>query len=404
MSLDPRARQRVQTVSVRATFSKDATNADLLAQFERSSVGKIAAVTIQHYSASLKNAILYFRNPDGTEVPARRWTKEMVWDYIHFIESNYCRFFQTANFQGDPTAKCKQKVWIGLKPTQQAVQSDCSGCKLFEPSYLDHRLNALNRFFKFLTRLGVIESNFVRDIVSEHREDKPEPGHHEKRRNPSVEDMRLLVNGTAHPRNRAFYACSAKWWFRPNEMLLLDRYTSFSDDASLVTIPDVKGPTDKRKGNRTSVIDAELKPILTAYFTWWEATVKRDKDGKPTTTALWLTDQGNPISNRNDACKLRADFYETFFYKDCERLGLMQPEDREDSLKRWTAHCQRHFGEKLLMMHNVPDTWAKHFRGDAVQDARKHYFVPTPAQVREKYLELVPMIGFKPVPEVPRVL
>lgn len=76
MSLDPRARQRVQTASVRVTFSMDATNADLLAQFERTSVGKIAAATIQHYSASLKDIMRYLRNPDGTEIPARRWTKQ----------------------------------------------------------------------------------------------------------------------------------------------------------------------------------------------------------------------------------------------------------------------------------------------------------------------------------------
>ena len=69
----------------------------------------------------------------------------------------------------------------------------------------------------------------------------------------------------------------------------------------------------------------------------------------------------------------------------------------------WTTHCQRHFGEKLLEMHNVPDSWRNHFRGDAFSDARGHYFTPTPQQVRDKYHELAPILGFRPLPDVARL-
>lgn len=121
--------------------------------------------------------------------------------------------------------------------------------------------------------------------------------------------------------------------------------------------------------------------------------VARNPDGKPAHTKLWLTARGQPL-------RFNQNFYDVLFYPDCLRLGLMTEADKDDSLRRWTAHCQRHFGEKLLMMNNCPETWSKHFRGDVVKDARGHYFVPTPEQVREKYLEWVPKLGFTALPNV----
>ncbi len=47
-------------------------------------------------------------------------------------------------------------------------------------------------------------------------------------------------------------------------------------------------------------------------------------------------------------------------------------------------------------MLNVPDAWCNHLRGDAFHDARGHYFKPPPEQVRQKYHEFVPMLGFQP--------
>lgn len=166
---------------------------------------------------------------------------------------------------------------------------------------------------------------------------------------------------------------------------------SFDEGGDMVYLPKKPGRPDKRQGNRWLVIDAELRPILEQYFAWWERAVRRDKDGRPKTTSLWLSERGGP---------LRQDLmHRTLFSADAIRLGLMRPDDKDDIRRAWTAHCQRHFGEKLLEMHNVPDVWCNHFRGDKLRDARGHYYKPAPLEVRKKYHEWVPRIGFAPLPE-----
>lgn len=392
MGLDPHLRRRAETVIVRSTLSESLTNAEILDAFERGQKGKIADKTIEQYGAIIRDTLAYVRAPAGGELPLSLWTKETIWEYVHHVEANYCRFFR-AQSEGifAEGAFCRKKQWTGHIPLQTALAT-CASCPLFESSQesVARRLHALNRFFKFLARSGVVQVNFVRDVVSEYYADMKQAPRYEKRRNPTVEEMQRLVNETLHPRNRAFYATSAKWWFRPNEMMMLDRYASFPDfdkGGDLVVLPATKGILDKRKGNRVSVIDSELRPILEHYFHWWERHVQRRPDGRPKHTKMWITARGAPL-------ELDRGFYEVMFYPDCIRLGLMTEADREDPLRRWTAHCQRHFGEKLLMMNNCPDTWSKHFRGDVVKDARGHYFVPTPDQIREKYLEWAPKVGF----------
>lgn len=399
MGVNPHLRRRAETVLVRPGLSEKLTNVEIIAAFERSQQGKLAKKTISQYVSALQDVNDYLRSTAGGEVPLATWTREHVWEYVHNVEANYCRFFHVQSpVWSNSGAFCRKKQWKGLMPTEEALKTNCASCPLFQSSQesIAHRLHALNRFFKFLTRSGVAKANFVRNIVSEYYQDLRQEGRKEKRRNPTVEEMRKLVNETTHPRNRAFYASSAKWWFRPNEMGMLDRYTSFPDfekGGDLVIVPDTKGVVDKRKGNRVSVIDSELRPILEHYFQWWERMVERKSDGKPAHTCLWLTSRGKPL-------RFNQNFYHVLFYADCIRLGLMTEADQEDPLRRWTGHCQRHFGEKLLMMNNCPDTWSKHFRGDVVKDARGQYFVPTPEQVREKYLEWVPKIGFTPLQNV----
>lgn len=401
--IDPHKRQRNVAVLVRPTLRQDLSNQDLHAAFCRSLTGKYAPKTIERFTCQVRDALAYFTR-DGVEIPVSTWRKETVWEYVHYAESNYCRYFGATNMTRNSGVYCRKKVWQKVVPVEEGTKH-CSTCPLFEASReaIEDRLNALNAFFRFLARSGVVETNFVRDILTEYYEDLPDDVRRERRRNPSVEEMVRLVNGTFSIRNRAFYAASAKWGYRLNEMLALDRYTSlpnFDDGGDLVLLPTWKGALDKRKGNRASVVDAELRPILEQYLAWWERAVRRDADGKPLTTKLWLTEHGR---------ELKADsmFYEYLFYPDCERLGLMTRADRDDPLRRWTAHCQRHFMEKVLMMTNCPDTWSKHFRGDIIKDARAHYFVPTPEQIREKYLELMPKFGFLPLPEMaagPRVI
>lgn len=395
------------------------TNLELLETFRRTA--ELSEDCLTNYTGSLKDAIAYFRKPDGRELPLREWTKDGMWKYLLYVRSNYCASFRTAPYRPQD-AVCRQRVWVGMLPAADALKGPCVGCEKFKKPSVGHRVNALSTFFRYLARIGAVPVNFMADVAREYWEENPNEDDEEKRRNPTVEEMVRLVNGTAHPMKRAFYAASAKWWFRPNEMLALDRFASFGvkppegvptppgyEDAfrkypdvpgfdqggDMVYVPKKKGKRDKRKGNRWMVVDRELRPILEQYLAYWERTVKRDAQGRPKTTKLWITTRGTPLT--------KAQLERTMFEADCLRLGLMQEGDKQDPLRSWTAHCQRHFGEKVLELHDVPGDWCHHFRGDRTGGARKSYYRPTPEQVQQKYHQWVPMFGFSPLPDAPAV-
>jgi hypothetical protein len=416
--VDPRVRQRVEIVPVRPGVRPGITNDELLQGFIRST--KLSQGALNSYSASIRDFLRFMKREDGREIPAREWTKDAIWAHLHFVEANYCASFQSVPFRPDHSV-CKQRIWIGGLPVAVAAQQHCKECPKFKRPMVQHRVNALSKFFKYITRVGAIPHNIMADVVADWwEENTAQSGADERRRNPSVDEMVRLVNGTAHPQRRAFYATSAKWWFRPNEMFLLDRYASFGirppegvptpvgfddgfprhphlksfdDGGDLVYLPKKPGRPDKRHGNRWLVIDHELRPILDQHFAWWERTVARDKNGRPKTTSLWLTSRGTPLRQHL--------MYRTLFHDDCLRLSLVTQEELDNPLRVWTAHCQRHFGEKLLETHNVPDNWCNHFRGDKLRDARGHYYKPNPDEVRQKYHEWVPLLGFKPLADEP---
>lgn len=421
MSLDPRARARVQSVSVRPSVRLDVTNMELAEACLRGLEGKLAEGTRQSYGYSIRDLVRYFQTPEGAEIPVRKWTKAEVWGYLHFAESSYCANFQQLTVRQPVRAMCKAGAWEGYKLAAQAARENCAECPLFRRSIqgMQKRLQALNRFFSYLARVGVVHVNFVRDIVEEwYDEEGPKEEAGERKRNPTPQEMMRLVNGTTHPARRAFFAASAKWALRPNEMLRLDRYASFGltppvglaapggfrrgfpehphlpsfeQGGQLVYLPErvnaqgEKFP-EKRKGNRWLVVDAELRPILVQYLAWWDRHVKRDPEtGLPVTTGLWLNETGRAEETDPEG-RLPGRFNARWFYVEAERLGLMKPGERKDTLRRWTAHCQRHFFEQVCEMNDVPGDWCNHFRGDAFSDSRGYYFHPKPEQVLEKYL------------------
>lgn len=440
MSLDPRLRARAASVPVRPSVVVQATNDELAASYFQTL--KLADATCESYHSHVRNAIRYFQTPEGAEIPVSKWTKAEVWAYVHFAERSFCANFRQLTFARPLRAGCDLKVWEGYKPAEEAARDNCAECPLFRGSRdgVRKRLQALSNWFSHLANYDVIPFNFIPDILKKWRQEthlEEETG--ERKRNPTMQEMARLVNETPHPARRAFVACSAKWGCRPNEMLRLDRYASFGlalpegvepsrgfaasfrlgfpqnpqtrsfeQGGQVVYLPEryndqgEKLP-DKRKGNRWLVVDAELRPILEQYLAWWDRNVKRDPlTGCPLTTALWLQDDGAP-ETLNDKGAPRGGFNERWFYRDAERLGLMLEGDREDPLRRWAGHCQRHFFEQVCEMREVPSDWCNHFRGDKFKDSRNRYFLPKPEQVQEKYLRWIPTYGFKALPGAPRV-
>jgi hypothetical protein len=223
--IEPRLRQRVEVVPVRPGVKIGVTNAELVESFLRMS--KLSEGALASYRSAIRDFVRYMKHPDGREISAREWTKDAVWAYLHFVEANYCAHFRSIPLdQG--LAVCRKKVFTGVKSAELAVAENCRACPLFKTPQVAHRVNGLSKFFKFLAKVGAIPVNFMADVVTEWWDENPiRDAGEEKRRNPSVEEERKLVNGTAHPMRRAYYAASAKWWYRPNEMFALDRYASF---------------------------------------------------------------------------------------------------------------------------------------------------------------------------------
>lgn len=224
MGIDPRRRTRVEVVPVVPTVSRHVRNGELLESWKRAMKGKLAASTVENYEGTLRDAFLFFSGPEG-ERPVRTWTKADLWSYIHFVEANYCARFLTP--WGGDGACCRARVWVGLKPVAEATEI-CRTCPRFKRPYTQHRVNALSKFFKYLAKVGAVEHNIMRDVVSEYFEDAAPTGDNsERRRNPSVEEVVRLVNDTAHPQRRFLYALLAKTRVRLNEAFALDRYASF---------------------------------------------------------------------------------------------------------------------------------------------------------------------------------
>lgn len=397
----------------------DLTNAELLGAFKEAMRGDLAEKTIEQYHNFARDAIHYFRTPTGKEIPVRKWTKQGMRKYVSHITNNYC-----ANLRAVPKpgrVRCEVEVWQGARDATEAVKT-CETCPLFKKLDAYHRLNGISRFFAYLAELDVVPYNFARDVLSEYNKKRPEEPRGERKRNPTVEEEVRLVNGTAHPKRRFIYAATAKWGVRANELLMLDRYASlglpmppgvpeprgfergfntnpqlrnYAQGGRCVWIPETKGKTDKRTGNRWLIVDDELRPITDAYLEWWERTVRRDGQGRPFTTDLIINNDGTPFSKKKAVDKLNQMFFE-----DCERLGLMLPGDRKKALRKWTSHCQRHHLEQRGEELEVPSDWLNHFRGDAFTDARGSYYEPRPEAVERKYLRHLPPVGFLPIPNV----
>ena len=428
--IDPHLRQRGGRIKARARIETGLSNIELVERFERAVLDAegMTPEGLGHYVAICLDAVRFFIDADGKEQSVDSWTKPDLWRYLDHVQANYCGSFLYLAFRKEKDAACKKYVWRGPRPIDEALAT-CRECRLFKAPDVRYRVNALVKWFKWLSRVGAISQNPMLEVISEyyeeHKRDAPDG---EKRRHPSIVEVRKLVNKTAHPQRRAFYASSAKWGFRPNEMLMLDRYASFglpmpqghplpkgfksgfptypqtpsfADGGDMVYVPRNKGKRDKRKGNRWSVIDAELRPLLEQHFAWWERTVKRDEKGRPLTTKLWLNGNGTPLR--------QAELYPGFFYNDCERLGLMvppsddSPGDRGDPLRRWTGHCQRHLFEQICENAQLHPDWTKHLRGDGMPDSRGDYYQPPPEHVRKHYLNGIPFLGFKPLADAPRV-
>lgn len=434
--LNPRARQRVQTVTVRPTVKPGTSNAELHDMWQDAMPGKLGKGTVKMYSSVIKDAQRYFTTDDGREIPVAKWGKSDVWGWVHFIEGNYCGNFKQIAFREPILAKCKALVWKGTKPAEEAAEKHCGECPSFKRPLIRHRLHAVDKWFGFLARIGVIPVNFMPDIINEWYEENPNHDNEsvEKKRNPLIEEQVALVNGTAHPMRRFLYALTAKNGPRPHEPFRLDRYlsfglklpercptprgfengyakhpelASFEDGGEWAYIPekvDEQGRAlpDKRKGNRWMILDTEIRPLAEQAFAWWERTVQRHTDGRPVTTGLIINDQGKSVELTKDD-GIPPKWNEQTYYRDAERLGLMKPMDREDPRRKWAGHCQRHSHQRLLQQNKVPSDRCNHLRGDAFRDSRGDYYKPEPQEVSQIYHEHIPLLGFKPLPDAPRL-
>lgn len=94
----------METVPVRASVKRGVTNAELLAQFVRSAEGRLAPEVIEKYASGIRDAFRYFTTQEAREIPVSEWSKEGVWEYVHFMENNYCAHYRHLPWAGEDAA------------------------------------------------------------------------------------------------------------------------------------------------------------------------------------------------------------------------------------------------------------------------------------------------------------
>jgi integrase/recombinase XerD len=314
------------------------------------------------------------------QTPIQSVQETNVWGFID-REMAVCGSLRTLTIKRIEGVTCKAKLF---KRTRQ-VPATCSAlCPKYvprNPSVIHHALKALNSFFRFLVRRGHVSHNFLPEVAREFSRDYPLRKFLKKRRQPTLEEVRLLVSKTVHPTRKMFYALVAKTGFRIHEALLLTE-DSIDFQARTIRIPVPESGPNKRRGKRLGFVDDELMAVVRSGLDYRAGLLaRRLPERRP--KALFIGDNGRPVSpNLVDTDWLREDTV---------RLGLVG--DPLDPEERITAHCLRHFFTSALMRRKCPETYIHHLRGDVIKDIIGTYHDPSEQELRAVYFEYFPTIG-----------
>lgn len=290
-----------------------------------------------------------------------------IWRYIELHQTKCGSYIPRALATG--RAGCKK----GLQPSN--CNPDCPGYKAIGYGTMERHLNAIVRFYDYLLQNEIIHHNPIRDVrrrwANRNRHRRPEPSAQVA----SMEQVQALTDPRTPIQRRTLYATLAKTGLRISEAISLRIDPQlFNLDEGWMKIPDFGG---KRKGNRTIIIDKELRLILEKYLSWRKQLMSDYSDAHD---YLFITQQGNPL-NPNDT----QAYNRRWLKPDLKQLAPNTPPI--------TLHAFRHYFSNHIKRAGIDSYWFHVLRGDKAQGTEAVYIHPTRADIRKQYQRFRPTLG-----------
>lgn len=329
--------------------------------------------TLDLYSYSIAKFLAYWGERRLAELD-----EPGVWKWVDVLQTE-CRHLQRSGLSHNEGFLCHKKVFARAEAPPAACGYQV--CKLFQPLHpiaVAGHLKAVASFYSFLQRRGYVAVNPFKAVLQDYAKEYPDRKFMGKRRQPTLQEVVRLINGTSNPRNKFLYALLAKTGLRISEALALT-----VEDVNLQARTIRVHPHPKRGGKCVAFVDKELLEIYLRYGEWRELHVKRT-DGKPLTEALIISESTGLALGEG-----RVNSY--IFKNDIERLGLADWAAGKES--RITPHCLRHFFVGVLLRSGCSEFYIKHLRGDRINDVIGVYHDPTDEELGEQYVRHMPLFG-----------
>jgi integrase/recombinase XerD len=234
----------------------------------------------------------------------------------------------------------------------------------------------LNAFYKYLEYKEFIDEN----PIPEFREfnlssDNGEGGEGQMRRLLTIEEARRLVGSIISIRDQLIVLLLLKTGIRRRELCAID-VNDIDFKQKIIRLKP-----QKKRSNRIVFIDPEVEELLKIYLKY------RPQGGNNGSLAT-----GDALFKNRYGERMQGKAVKRLIKKHAANCGLHAPgETRIEEVI--TPHCCRHFFSTHLWRAKMPREYVKWLRGDKMKkDAFDHYLHIDPEDVREKYLECVPVL------------
>jgi integrase/recombinase XerD len=187
----------------------------------------------------------------------------------------------------------------------------------------------------------------------------------------NIEQLKILLDMTIKPRDKAIILLLAKTGIRRNELISIDVNDIDFEDQKLTLKPKAK------RSNRVLFFDEECAEVLRQWL------IVRERYARNEVPALFITNGGGRLD--------RNGVYESVT-EPAKLAKLYDPSSKrlEDHL---TPHCLRHWFTTYLLRNGMPREMVQELRGDARGDAIDIYYHIDQEQLKRTYLKCIPQLG-----------
>jgi site-specific recombinase XerD len=241
-----------------------------------------------------------------------------------------------------------------------------------KPSSIRRYFAVFNTFFEFLVFKKYITVNPITPMFKKlYLKSRKSHDVSQRRQCPTVEQVRLLVQGILDPKELAVVVLLAKTGMLRHEVSELD--VSNLDLKEMVIHVQ---PTGKRS-NEILYYDLETSIVLDRWL------CLREKLNKKKIKALFLDHSGNRLS---------GEAINEIVVKHAIAVGLHDPTSKQLN-KRLTAHSLRHYFSTRMGEAGMPRNFVMELRGDSPHDAIDLYTHIDKKELQQSYLDYAPELG-----------